>query len=141
MKSCLRTLFTSPPRLTLSIALGVSTLCTPVFSAWAESPQQTDTSSTTNHAETYRMLTLFGTVLDLVRSDYVEPVSDHDLITHALNGMLSGLDPHSSYMTQKQYTAMMVQMKGEFGGLGLELQQQDGHIRVIHRQMLFVLLE
>ena len=131
MKSCLRTLFTSPPRLTLSIALGVSTLCTPVFSAWAESPQQTDTSSTTNHAETYRMLTLFGTVLDLVRSDYVEPVSDHDLITHALNGMLSGLDPHSSYMTQKQYNAMMVQMKGEFGGLGLELQQQDGHIRVI----------
>ena len=68
---------------------------------------------------------------DLVRADYVEPVSDRDLITNALNGMLSGLDPHSSYMTQKQYDDMMVQMKGEFGGLGLELQQQDGHIRVV----------
>ena len=90
-----------------------------------------DAAPTANHAETYRLLTLFGTVLDLVRSDYVEPVSDRDLITNALNGMLSGLDPHSSYMTQKQYEDMMVQMKGEFGGLGLELQQQDGHIRVV----------
>lgn len=131
MKFHLRTLFTSSPCITLALALGVSTLCPSVVSAWAESSSKPDASPTTNHAETYRMLTLFGTVLDLVRSDYVEPVSDHDLITHALNGMLSGLDPHSSYMTQKQYDAMMVQMKGEFGGLGLELQQQDGHIRVI----------
>ncbi|MFT8675490.1 MAG: S41 family peptidase [Acetobacter sp.] len=97
----------------------------------AKAPDTPDAAPTTNHAETYRLLTLFGTVLDLVRSDYVEPVSDRDLITNALNGMLSGLDPHSSYMTQKQYEDMMVQMKGEFGGLGLELQQQDGHIRVV----------
>ncbi|MFT9332671.1 MAG: S41 family peptidase [Acetobacter persici] len=90
-----------------------------------------DASPTSNHAETYRLLTLFGTLLDLVRADYVEPVSDKDLITNALNGMLTGLDPHSSYMTEKQYADMMVQMKGEFGGLGLELQQQDGHIRVV----------
>ncbi|GBQ31227.1 PDZ domain-containing protein [Acetobacter fabarum] len=106
---------------------GAGFLSTP---AQAESTTP-DASPTTNHAETYRLLTLFGTVLDLVRADYVEPVSDRDLITNALNGMLSGLDPHSSYMTQKQYDDMMVQMKGEFGGLGLELQQQDGHIRVV----------
>ena len=102
-------------------------------SATEQHPQAkaADDSPTKNHAETYRLLTLFGTVMDLVRSDYVEPVSDKDLITNALNGALSGLDPHSSYMTEKQYDDMMTQMKGEFGGLGLELQQQDGHIRVV----------
>lgn len=105
---------------------GSSFLASPALAA-----QAPDASPTTNHAETYRLLTLFGTVLDLVRADYVEPVSDKDLITNALNGMLTGLDPHSSYMTEKQYADMMVQMKGEFGGLGLELQQQDGHIRVV----------
>lgn len=89
------------------------------------------TDNTDDHAETYRLLTLFGTVMDLVKTDYVEPVSDKDLINNSLNGMLNGLDPHSSYMTQKQYDDMMVQMKGEFGGLGLELQQQDNHIRVV----------
>ncbi len=97
----------------------------------AQAATAPDATPTTNHAETYRLLTLFGTVMDMIRQQYVEPVSDRDLITNALNGMLSGLDPHSSYMTQKQYDDMMVQMKGEFGGLGLELQQQDGHIRVV----------
>lgn len=85
----------------------------------------------TNHAETYRLLTLFGSIFDLVRANYVEPVSDRDLVTNALNGMLSGLDPHSSYMTEKQYADMQVQTTGKFGGLGLEVQGEDGHIRVV----------
>lgn len=102
-----------------------------LVAAPAQAATAPDATPTTNHAETYRLLTLFGTVMDMIRQQYVEPVSDRDLITNALNGMLSGLDPHSSYMTQKQYDDMMVQMKGEFGGLGLELQQQDGHIRVV----------
>ncbi|GBR49082.1 S41 family peptidase [Acetobacter pomorum] len=102
-----------------------------LIAAPAQAATTPDATPTTNHAETYRLLTLFGTVMDMIRQQYVEPVSDRDLITNALNGMLSGLDPHSSYMTQKQYDDMMVQMKGEFGGLGLELQQQDGHIRVV----------
>ncbi|KAA8386889.1 S41 family peptidase [Acetobacter sp. DmW_136] len=102
-----------------------------LVAAPAQAATAPDATPTTNHAETYRLLTLFGTVMDMIRQQYVEPVSDRDLITNALNGMLSGLDPHSSYMTQKQYDDMMVQMKDEFGGLGLELQQQDGHIRVV----------
>ncbi len=88
-------------------------------------------SPETSHAETYRLLTLFGSIFDLVRANYVDPVSDRDLITNALNGMLSGLDPHSSYMTEKQYADMQVQTTGKFGGLGLEVQGEDGHVRVV----------
>jgi len=86
---------------------------------------------TTNHAETYRLLTLFGSIFDLVRANYVEPVSDRDLITNALNGMVSGLDPHSSYMTEKQFADMRIKTSGSFGGLGLEVQGEDGHIKVV----------
>lgn len=84
-----------------------------------------------NSAETYRLLTLFGDVFERVRAGYVEPVSDRDLITNALNGMLTGLDPHSSYMTEKQFANMQIQTKGEFGGLGLEVQEEEGHIKVV----------
>ncbi|MDG6094965.1 S41 family peptidase [Acetobacter sp. AN02] len=108
-------------------------------SAHAQTPATPDTAADTagtaaadkSHAETYRLLTLFGTVFDRVRADYVEPVSDRDLISNALNGMLSGLDPHSSYMTEKQYAEMQVQTTGKFGGLGLEVQGEDGHVRVV----------
>lgn len=84
-----------------------------------------------NSAETYRLLTLFGDVFEQVRASYVEPVSDKDLITNALNGMLTGLDPHSSYMTEKQFANMQIQTKGEFGGLGLEVQEDEGHIKIV----------
>ncbi|GBR42229.1 carboxy-terminal processing protease [Neoasaia chiangmaiensis NBRC 101099] len=84
-----------------------------------------------NHSETLRLLTLFGTVLDLVRAEYVEPVSDKDLINNALDGMVSNLDPHSSYMNEKQYKDMQVQISGKFGGLGIQVQDQDGHVRVV----------
>ena len=90
-----------------------------------------DEAPTQNHAETYRLLTLFGDVFERVRADYVEPVTDRDLITNALNGMLSGLDPHSAYMTEKQFADMQVQTKGEFGGLGLEVTGEDGLVKVI----------
>ncbi len=84
-----------------------------------------------NHSETLRLLTLFGTVLDLVRAEYVEPVSDKDLINNALDGMVGGLDPHSSYMNEKQFKEMQIQISGKFGGLGVQVQQQNGHIRVV----------
>ncbi|MCH4022611.1 MAG: S41 family peptidase [Acetobacter sp.] len=104
--------------------------------AFLAPPALADSSTTPeapqdSHAETYRLLTLFGSIFDLVRANYVEPVSDRDLITNALNGMLSGLDPHSSYMTEKQYADMRVQTTGKFGGLGLEVQGLQGHIRVV----------
>ena len=85
----------------------------------------------TGHNETYRLLTLFGDVFEKVRAEYVEPVSDQDLIENAINGMLTGLDPHSNYMNAKAFRDMQVQTKGEFGGLGIEVTQENGFIKVI----------
>src|SRR5215472_14315364 len=85
----------------------------------------------TGHAETYRLLTLFGDVFEKVRAEYVDPVNDQDLIENAINGMLTGLDPHSNYMNAKAFRDMQVQTRGEFGGLGIEVTQENGFIRVI----------
>ncbi|MFL1462037.1 S41 family peptidase [Roseococcus sp. DSY-14] len=82
-------------------------------------------------AETYRLLSLFGDVFGRVRAEYVEPVRDRELIENALNGMLSGLDPHSSYLSPRNFEDMRVQTRGEFGGLGIEVTQEGGFIRVI----------
>jgi carboxyl-terminal processing protease len=60
-------------------------------------------------------------VFERVRSQYVDPVSDKELVENAVNGMLTGLDPHSSYMNAEQFRAMRVETKGEFGGLGIEV--------------------
>lgn len=106
--------------LTASPALPVALQFTPT--ARAEAPVAQDQKAAASHAETYKLLTLFGSIFELVRANYVDPVSDRELITNALNGMLSGLDPHSSYMTEKQYADMQVQTSGKFGGLGLEVQ-------------------
>ena len=82
-------------------------------------------------ADTYRLLTLFGDVFERVRAEYVDPVDDKDLIENSINGMLTGLDPHSSYMNAKAFRDMQVQTKGEFGGLGIEVTQDNGFIKVI----------
>ncbi len=82
-------------------------------------------------AETYRLLTLFGDVFERVRAEYVDPVNDRDAIENAINGMLTGLDPHSSYMNAKAFRDMQVQTHGEFGGLGIEVTQDGGYIKVI----------
>jgi carboxyl-terminal processing protease len=85
----------------------------------------------TSRSDTYRLLTLFGDVFERVRADYVEPVTDRVLIENSLNGMLSGLDPHSSYMNEKEWRDMQVQTRGEFGGLGIEVTQEGGVIKVV----------
>ncbi len=85
----------------------------------------------TNRAETYRLLTLFGDVFERVRAEYVEPTNDRELIENAINGMLTGLDPHSSYMNAKSFRDMQVQTRGKFGGLGLEVQSENGLIKVV----------
>ena len=82
-------------------------------------------------ADTYRLLTLFGDVFERVRAEYVDPVEDKDLVENSINGMLTGLDPHSSYMNAKAFRDMQVQTKGEFGGLGIEVTQDNGFIKVI----------
>ncbi len=82
-------------------------------------------------AETYRLLNLFGDVFERIRAEYVEPVSDRDVIESAINGMLQGLDPHSSYMNLRSFRDMQVQTRGEFGGLGIEVTQEGGYVKVI----------
>ena len=82
-------------------------------------------------ADTYRQLNLFGDVFERVRSDYVEKPDDAKLVESAINGMLAGLDPHSSYMDAKSFRDMQVQTRGEFGGLGIEVTMEDGLIKVV----------
>src|SRR6188768_2451087 len=82
-------------------------------------------------ADTYKQLNLFGDVFERVRADYVEKPDDSKLIETAINGMLAGLDPHSSYMDSKSFRDMQVQTRGEFGGLGIEVTMEDGLIKVV----------
>jgi carboxyl-terminal processing protease len=82
-------------------------------------------------SELYQQLNLFGDVLERVRRDYVEPTEEKTLIENAINGMLTALDPHSSYMNAKTYKDMQVQTKGEFGGLGIEVTMENGVIKVV----------
>jgi carboxyl-terminal processing protease len=82
-------------------------------------------------ADTYRQLSLFGDVFERVRTDYVERPDDGKLIESAINGMLADLDPHSSYMDSKSFRDMQQQVRGEFGGLGIEVTMEDGLIKVV----------
>jgi carboxyl-terminal processing protease len=82
-------------------------------------------------SDTYRELNLFGDVFERVRADYVEKPEDSKLVESAINGMLAGLDPHSSYMDPKSFRDMQVQTRGEFGGLGIEVTMEDGLVKVV----------
>ncbi len=97
-------------------------LAIPTIQAWAQDG---------GRGETYRLLNLFGDIFERVRAEYVEPVSDRDVIENAINGMLQGLDPHSSYMNPRSFRDMQVQTRGEFGGLGIEVTQENGYVKVI----------
>jgi len=84
-----------------------------------------------NSSETYRLLNLFGEIFERVRTDYVEGTEDRKLIEDAINGMLTSLDPHSSYMPPKSFRDMQVQTRGEFGGLGIEVTMENGFVKVV----------
>ncbi len=88
-------------------------------------------SATAANSEIYRHLDLFGDVLERVRTDYVEAPDDSQLIESAINGMLSGLDPHSTYLNPKHFRDMQVQTRGEFGGLGIEVTMEEGVVKVV----------
>lgn len=97
-----------------------------------ESASARDTSTNNETPEeTLKLLNLFGSVLDLVKNDYVEPVTDKKLIENALDGLVGNLDPHSSFMNEKQYKEMMTQISGKFGGLGTKVIYENGHVRVV----------
>jgi carboxyl-terminal processing protease len=88
-------------------------------------------SATSPNSEIYRQLDLFGDVLERVRSDYVEKPDDTQLIEAAINGMLNSLDPHSAYLSPKNFRDMQVQTRGEFGGLGIEVTMENGVVKVV----------
>jgi carboxyl-terminal processing protease len=88
-------------------------------------------SAQEGRSETYRQLKLFGDVFERVRADYVEEVTDQQMIESAIQGMLSALDPHSSYLNANSFRDMRVQTKGEFGGLGIEVTMENGLVKVV----------
>jgi carboxyl-terminal processing protease len=90
------------------------------------------TSAIAAAGDTYRQLNLFGDVFEKIRTDYVEKPNEAKLIEAAVNGMLSSLDPHSSYLDAKSFRDMQVQTRGEFGGLGIEVTQEEGLVKVVY---------
>ncbi len=104
----------------ITALVGISSACT--GGAWAQS---------TTSSDTFRNLKLFGEVFERVRNEYVENVSDQQLIEYAINGMLSELDPHSGYLDSTKLRDMQVQTKGEFGGLGIEVTMENGLVKVV----------
>ncbi|SHI46001.1 carboxyl-terminal processing protease [Shimia gijangensis] len=87
-----------------------------------------ESARTTN---VYEQLDLFGDIFERIRAQYVEDVDEGDLIEAAINGMLTSLDPHSSYLSPDDAEDMRVQTRGEFGGLGIEVTQEDGFVKVV----------
>ena len=80
---------------------------------------------------TYELLNLFGEIMERTKSSYVEEVSDKQLVEAAINGMLTSLDPHSSYLTEEDFRYMNEQTKGKFGGLGIEVTMENGVVKVV----------
>jgi carboxyl-terminal processing protease len=121
--------------LTALLALAVLGLSIPAFAQEKLAEDRTagtqPKASEEGYSETYRQLQLFGDVFERVRAQYVEPVKDKDLIENALNGMLTSLDPHSSYLNEKAFEDMQVTTKGEFGGLGIEVTMENGFVKVV----------
>jgi carboxyl-terminal processing protease len=106
--------------------LGFLLVPTPALHAADQPPAKPDTSS-----DTYRQLDLFGEVFERVRADYVDEVSDQKLVEAAITGMLSSLDPHSSYENAKNFQDLQVEVQGQFGGLGLEVTMENGLVKVV----------
>jgi len=113
-------------RLWLNIVLVITISITAAFVLSAQSPAQSD-----EREETYRQLTLFGDVFQRVRAEYVEEISDKELVEAAISGMLTSLDPHSAYLPDDNFKKMQVQTSGKFGGLGIEVTMEDGFLKVV----------
>ena len=104
---------------------GLTLLATQPHAAFVGSSAKAESS------DTYRQLNLFGEVFERVRADYVEKPDDAKLVESAINGMLAGLDPHSSYMDPNSLREIQEETRGEFGGLGMEVTMEDGLLKVI----------
>jgi carboxyl-terminal processing protease len=102
-----------------------------MFGAISAYPQASPRSITPPSAETARQVELLGKILDILRSDYVDKPDDSKLVTAAINGILGSLDPHSSYMDAKSYRDMQQTTSGQFGGLGMQVNMEDGVLKVV----------
>lgn len=109
-------------------ALG-GTLTGALFAMQVAGPLLAQESAKTSNV--YEQLDLFGDIFERIRAQYVEEVDEGDLIEAAINGMLTSLDPHSSYLSPEESDAMQVRTRGEFGGLGIEVTQEEGFVKVV----------
>ncbi len=103
----------------------------PAFADEERTAGMQPTAVKNDYTETYRQLYLFGDVFERVREQYVEETADDELIESAINGMLTGLDPHSSYLDDDKFEEMRVNTRGEFGGLGIEVTMDNGLVKVV----------
>ncbi|MEM9429396.1 MAG: S41 family peptidase [Pseudomonadota bacterium] len=111
------------------LAAGVGTAAGVLFTSQLAGPIVAQELA--NERSTYEQLDLFGDIFERIRSSYVEEVDESELIQNAINGMLGSLDPHSSYLPPDNYADMRVQTRGEFGGLGIEVTQENGFVKVV----------
>ena len=100
------------------------------FEGWAQD-KAPDKAATSDATDTYKQLDLFGEVFERVRAEYVEQVSDKQLIESAINGMLTSLDPHSNFLNSDEFQDMQSQTRGSFGGLGIEVTMENGVVKVV----------
>ena len=102
-----------------------------VFSMMLVQNGMAKTEAKEKPANTYELLNLFGEVMERTKATYVEEVSDQKLIEAAINGMLTSLDPHSSYLDAKDFKYMNEQTSGKFGGLGIEITMEQGVVKIV----------
>ncbi|KZY37605.1 peptidase S41 [Roseovarius sp. HI0049] len=113
----------------LLMAAVAGTLASVVVTTQVAAPLLAQEAAKTTNV--YEQLDLFGDIFERIRSQYVEEVDEGELIEAAINGMLTSLDPHSSYLSPNDAADMRVQTRGEFGGLGIEVTQEEGFVKVV----------
>jgi carboxyl-terminal processing protease len=113
----------------LLMAIAAGTLTGAVVTTQVAAPLLAQESEKVTNV--YEQLDLFGDIFERIRSQYVEEVDEAELIEAAINGMLTSLDPHSSYLSPQDAADMRVQTRGEFGGLGIEVTQEEGFVKVV----------
>ncbi|MGK9168208.1 S41 family peptidase [Inquilinus limosus] len=101
------------------------------FQGWAQDKAPERAATSDDATDTYKQLDLFGEVFERVRAEYVEQVSDKQLIEAAINGMLTSLDPHSNFLNTDEFQDMQSQTRGSFGGLGIEVTMENGVVKVV----------
>ena len=117
-------------KMLVSILAGVVFIATPMIAHSADATKETEANNTPKNLP-LEEIRRFSEVFDRIKKSYVEPVSDGKLLEDAVRGMLEGLDPHSSYLAPQEYSELQIQTSGQFGGVGIEISQEEGVIRVI----------